>query len=112
MASHSQAGLSSPIKLAIFFCAALLPPAVSRGDELASLVQSFGTIDVPSVHIIGKQDTCARQGKQLAEACNRGSEEAKIIWHGGGHEIPRDERSCKDIASAISGVARAAFLGK
>lgn len=59
--AHSQRDqtvLDLPFGMAVFICAALVPPKVMLETERSNSIASFGEISIPTVSIIGKRDLC------------------------------------------------------
>ncbi|KAM7204959.1 Serine hydrolase FSH [Rhypophila sp. PSN 637] len=66
-------------------------------------------ISIPTVHIIGEKDPFAPQSKALVGLC----EDAVVVTHQGGHELPRDVEGrlfAKKAATAISGAVYKALF--
>jgi pimeloyl-ACP methyl ester carboxylesterase len=99
----------APFKMAIFFCAALIPPEIATDGEMANAMGTLCQIDIPTVHIIGKKDLCEAQSLELVKSCKRNI--AKVLLIDGGHDIPRDVVNAKKIAVAIERALVVAFSG-
>lgn len=99
-----------PFKMAVFICAALIPPKIATGTELVKTIGSLGSIDLPTVHIIGKRDPCYAQSVQLVQSCDPSI--AQTVYHDGGHDFPRDATNNKNMAAAIERGMRTAFSGR
>ncbi|KXT02179.1 hypothetical protein AC578_5964 [Pseudocercospora eumusae] len=95
------------IKFAVFICAALIPPSSATADELARTIGSFGHIDVPTLHVIGQQDICYNQSIQLSKTCEQSL--AQVVFHSGGHDVPRDDVNSRKIATGIEKCAKKAL---
>lgn len=54
---------------------------------------------IPTVHVIGTEDTYSQQGFDLAELCS--SRKTQLVVHSGGHELPRDAVTVGKIGEAI-----------
>jgi len=89
-------------------CAALIPPKIAIGPELVRTIGALGDMDVPTVHIVGQHDPCYPQSTQLVKSCNQSN--SQIIIHNGGHDIPRDAKNCRSMATGIERTARLATL--
>jgi len=92
--------------MAIFICAALIPPQKATASEVANTMGMLGQIDVPTVHVIGRKDPCEAQSLRLAMSCTQNT--AQVLANDGGHDIPRDSFNIKQIAVAIE---RAIWIG-
>jgi len=102
--------LDSPFKMAVFMCAALIPPKIAVGPELVKTIGSFGKIDLPTVHVIGQRDPCYAQSMELVKSCKHHSP-AQILLNGGSHDVPRDAVNVRAIAAGIERASRVAFSG-
>ena len=90
-------------------CAALIRPQAAGSGEQVKIIGSFGSICIPTVHVIGKRDLCCTQSLELVKSCQKGS--AQVILTNGGHDVPRDSASVRDIATAIEKTLQVALLG-
>lgn len=95
--------------MAVFLCAALIPPQAATRDELVNTIGSLGTIDIPTVHVIGKKDPCKAQSLELVKSCTQNV--AQVLLHDGSHDLPRDAVNTKNIAVGIEHAFRLAFSG-
>jgi hypothetical protein len=78
-----------------------LDPKDVYGLDLSDLPQHL-QISIPSVHIFGFKDPRYPSGVQLAMFS---SQDKRLTYdHEGGHEIPRDSRTSRDLASAVEWV--------
>lgn len=67
------------------------------------------TINVPTVHVVGKQDQYAEQSRKLVEMC---SEDGRcVLEHNEGHRMPRDARSNDKIMKGMENVIDMAGMG-
>lgn len=107
VASALLAQSPGKIKFAVFLCAALIPPSKATTDELTKTIGSFGHIDIPTVNVVGEQDLCYNQSVQLSKSCD--SSMSQIIFHSGGHDVPRDDVTSRKIAAAIEKAAKKAL---
>ena len=57
-------------------------------------------VPIPTVHIIGKSDAYAMQGRLLADMCNKAPK--TIIEHQDDHRLPRDPKMNDQIAKSIA----------
>nr|POE88311.1 hydrolase fub4 [Quercus suber] len=55
-------------------------------------------IGIPTLHVIGKADTYYAQGRDLWRLCD--NKESVLLEHVGGHDIPRDERTVREVVVA------------
>lgn len=108
-AQEHNAPLQLRAKMAVFICAALIPPTLATGAELAKTIGSLGHLDLPSLHVIGRWDPCLPQSTELAKSCV--GKTAQVIAHEGGHDLPRDPVTSKSVAAAFERLARTAFAG-
>lgn len=99
VAQNLARGIEQPFKLAIFMCAALIPPEAATESELVRTIGSLGKIDIPTVHIIGQKDLCYNQSIELMRSCD--DTMAQVVLHPGGHDVPRDEINCHNMAVGI-----------
>jgi pimeloyl-ACP methyl ester carboxylesterase len=95
--------------MAVLICAALIPPQVAGSGELVKTIGSFGSINIPTLHVIGKKDPCYSQSLELVKSCQKGS--SQVILTNGGHHVPRDSVSARSIATAIESTLQVALLG-
>ena len=107
--SHKEQIFHLPFKMAVFMCAALIPPEIASEADLVKTIGSFGNIDIPTVHVIGKRDLCYSQSLQLLKSCTVSS--AQSVFNGGGHDVPRDAANTTNICVGIERAARLAFSG-
>lgn len=89
------------------------PPNV---PTLFSKIYSFdpdyfnkATISIPTVHIMGTNDPWVGYSKALIRLCNK--DLAKVHFHTGTHEVPRNKASIKDCARLIEGAIGMAQRG-
>jgi hypothetical protein len=95
--------------MAVFLCAALIPPQTATNDELVNAIGTFGPIDIPTVHVIGKNDPCKTQSLELVKSCTHNT--AQVLFNDGTHDIPRDSFNTKNVAVGIEHAFNLAFLG-
>lgn len=95
------------VKFAVFICAALIPPSAATTDNLVRTIGTFGHIDLPTLHCVGQHDTCYGQSVQLSKSCESSLGEVLVLP--GGHDVPRDDVTSKNIARAIEKCARKAM---
>ncbi len=100
---------NAPFKMAIFLCAALIPPQEATASGLANTMGTLGQIDIPTVHVIGRKDLCEAQSLRLVMSCARNTAQVLII--DGGHDVPRDAFNTKRIAVAIEYALRIGLSG-
>lgn len=100
---------SLQFKLAIFICAALIPPQVATGTELVKTIGALGQVDIPTVHVVGRKDPCSPQSLELAKSCEKGT--SQTLMSNEGHEVPRDSVAVRSIAAMIEKASRLAFSG-
>ena len=98
--------MPAAFQFAVFLCSALIPPSAATTDELVKTIGSFGHIDIPTLHCVGKDDLCYSQSVQLSKSCESSSSQVLIMP--GGHDVPRDTTTSKSIADAIEKCARKA----
>ncbi|KUJ13196.1 uncharacterized protein LY89DRAFT_687410 [Mollisia scopiformis] len=96
-------------KLAVFLCAALVPPQITTNEPLSNAIGALGLIDIPTVHVIGRKDPCQAQSLGLVKSCT--SSMAQVLLTDGGHDVPRDAINAKKIALGIERVISLAYLG-
>ncbi|KAE8441695.1 hypothetical protein EG329_004568 [Mollisiaceae sp. DMI_Dod_QoI] len=111
IAQQQQSGSfeDEPFKVAVFLCAALIPPQIATDDELVNTIGSLGPIDISTVHVIGRKDPCAPQSLELVKSCTQNT--AQVLLNDGSHDIPRDAIMTKNIAASIERALRQAFQG-
>lgn len=95
--------------MAVFFCAALIPPEAATASAMVKTMGGLDRIDLPTVHIIGRKDPCEGQSLELVKLCTNRS--AQVLPNDGGHDIPRDAVNSKKISVAIEHALRLAFSG-
>ncbi|EGP86305.1 unnamed protein product [Zymoseptoria tritici ST99CH_1A5] len=95
------------IKFGIFICAALIPPITALSEELVKTIGTFGHIDLPTLHCVGQHDTCYPQSVELSKSCE--SSLGQVLVLPGGHDVPRDDVTSRNIAHAIEKCARRAL---
>ncbi|KAE8355131.1 serine hydrolase FSH [Aspergillus coremiiformis] len=61
-------------------------------------------IPVPTCHVIGAEDVFLEGSKVLYEICN--GENAEFFDHGGGHIIPRNARTLRELGDVIRAMVR------
>ncbi|KAK0552224.1 hypothetical protein OC846_002975 [Tilletia horrida] len=61
-------------------------------------------ITVPTVHLIGKQDAHAGEGRMLKELCDQTS--AVLVEHDGGHVMPRTSAPVGELFNAVDAVIK------
>lgn len=111
---------------AIFICAALIPPEIAHGKHLEETIGSLLNnlpLPIPSLHIIGNQDTCYGQSVSLMQSCQASALSAKsntsklpegvadVVYFPGGHQVPRDTAMVRKIEKAVEKTSRLGFLG-
>lgn len=60
-------------------------------------------LELPTVHLIGKADPYAQQGRILTTMC-RNTQTTMVVEHEEGHRVPRDSKAINEIAKAIDTV--------
>ncbi len=90
-------------------CAALIPPQIATSEELVNTIGSLGPIDIATVHVVGRKDPCDAQSLELVKSCTQAT--AQVLLNDGGHDVPRDAVSTKNIAAAVERAQRLAFSG-
>lgn len=65
-------------------------------------------ISVPTLHFIGSEDIFSEQSRGLAELC---SDQAQILVHDGGHELPRGEASLDRCSELFETAVTVASVG-
>ncbi|CZR50580.1 uncharacterized protein PAC_00454 [Phialocephala subalpina] len=98
-----------PFKMAVFICAALMPPQLATVDNLADTIGKFGPIDIPTAHVIGRKDPCDTQSLEVVKSSAQNATTVLLI--DGGHDIPRDAVNAKNVAIGIERAFRLAFSG-
>ena len=56
-------------------------------------------IDVPTYHIVGSTDPFIYGSISLFNVCDQDT--AILFDHGGGHNVPRDSRTVKELAMSV-----------
>lgn len=105
----SPPSLTPSIEIGVFICAALINPKLATSSELASTIGSLGWIEAQTVHVVGQKDACREQSKELVKSCEKRN--ARVVFHSGGHDIPRDVVHSAQIALEIERGASVAFSG-
>ncbi|KAK0118210.1 hypothetical protein ONS95_012514 [Cadophora gregata] len=96
--------LDLPFRMAVFICAALIPPELAAKSELAKSIQSFGNISVPTVSIVGQRDLCYNQSVALATTCKNTT--SQLVFFDGGHHVPKDSGNLKRLALVLERMSR------
>lgn len=91
--------IPAAFQFAIFVCAALIPPSAATADRLVRTIGALGPIDMPTLHCVGKNDSCYSQSVQLSNSCERSL--GHVLVMPGEHDIPRDATTSRSIAAAI-----------
>ena len=92
---------------AVFICTG--PPFEESGLELLQAPsETDRLVDIPTTHILGKQDELFEQGMQLYRLCD--PEKAVLYDHGLGHKIPFDSENTDRMVAAIEEVIRKAHV--
>lgn len=92
-----EEGRPRQIKCAIFFAG--WPPLLPGQNQMVLMDDSDITIDVPTLHVVGAGDPYLHGSMALYNVC--GEDGARLFDHGKGHIIPRDERTCKELAVSV-----------
>ncbi|KAM5349408.1 hypothetical protein ACJ41O_005913 [Fusarium nematophilum] len=102
-----QEGIPRRIKCAIFFAG--WPPIRLHEDNSVQCLladECEDMIDVPTCHIVGCNDPYIDGAMALYSMCNEDT--ALLFDHGKGHTVPRDQRTVRELSTAICDtVARA-----
>ena len=86
-----------PIKCAIFFCGA--PPWDYDNHRYLLADESEERICIPTLSVIGKKDVIAEAARALYKVCDE--DKAILMEHQGGHVVPRDMASQKEMSQKI-----------
>lgn len=89
-------------KCAVFICAA----APFTEDGLKLVPPGKVLVDIPTAHIVGKQDGLYAHGMQLYGFCEPAK--AVVYDHGGGHSIPFDGVRTEKMVGVVEEVVRRA----
>ena len=106
-AQQDQTAINPVFKCAIFLCAG--DAWDSDGEGAVLKASSVGQlITIPTAHIIGSKDPFYQASLGLIEICSSGS---RVVFdHRGGHDVPRDTQTTKDMVHAIKEVIDMAQL--
>ncbi|KAJ5893875.1 hypothetical protein N7495_005566 [Penicillium taxi] len=85
------------LKSAIFIAG--LPPMDSGTGRFLLRDEVGYLIKIPTCHIVGTQDTMICGAMALYNVCD--CDTADLFDHGGGHSIPRDSQTLKELATTI-----------
>jgi predicted esterase len=106
-AQQDPAALSHVFKCAVFLCGTDAWDV--RGEGAVLKASSVGElIHIPTAHIVGSKDQHYEASLRLSELCGRGS---RVVFdHGGGHEVPRDNKITEAMVYVIKDVIDKAHL--
>jgi hypothetical protein len=98
-------GRPKQFRYAIFFNG--FPPLVPGKNQylLADDKERMGipdqdcSIDIPSLHVLGSLDPWVCGSLALYNVC--AADKAALFDHGGGHSVPRDSRTIKELGAAV-----------
>lgn len=100
---RKEEGSDEPLfKCAVFVCAAAPFEVGGLGFLRNSDSDGKKVVDVPTAHILGKQDELFEQGMQLYGLCEPGK--AVVYDHGLGHKVPFDWERTGRIVRVIEEV--------
>ncbi|PYH91927.1 hypothetical protein BO71DRAFT_384662 [Aspergillus ellipticus CBS 707.79] len=97
IAQHAQTHQEPLFKLAVFICAAT--PFDSTGNEFLSAPAGEYPIQIPTTHIVGKQDPLYAYSMRLFRLCEPGK--AQFYDHGSKHMVPFDMKITEAMVAAI-----------
>lgn len=100
LAKQALAPLSHPerqMKCAIFICAT--NGVHVAGSRALNAEDDGEVIQIPTVHIVGSNDSVVEESLGVSRICDRRS---RVVWdHKGGHEVPRRTSIVAEMASCI-----------
>ena len=100
---------------ALFRCAVFvgaLPPF--RQDSSKRIIYDEGlqgAVRIPTLHVAGESDFVFAHSIKLHALCTTSKTSAKLLVHPKGHEIPRDAKNVKAMASGIREMAHSSMFG-
>ncbi|PHH89776.1 hypothetical protein CDD83_5287 [Cordyceps sp. RAO-2017] len=97
-----EEGIPRRLKYGLFFAG--WPPLCLKGEYSRTLLadEDEEMIDIPTCHIIGCRDPYIHGAMALYNVCD--PDTAEIFDHGGGHTLPRDGTTIKELVSSVSSV--------
>lgn len=106
-AQQHPMAMQAVFKCAIFLCGGDVWDTIGEGSVLkTSSIDQL--IDIPTAHIVGSKDQYYESSLRLIGICDR---RYRVVFdHGGGHDVPRDTQTTKDMGSAIKDVIDKALL--
>lgn len=99
LAEGKKAGRNE-FKCAVFICAGL--PFRADGMGQLAVEEMGGLVDVPTAHIVGRQDELYEDGMKLYKLCEGGK--AVVYDHGSGHCVPFDPETTDRMVKVIEEV--------
>lgn len=107
---HARRNPGSPplFKCAVFICAGV-PFETDGSGSVASTAEAEGegkVVDLPTAHIVGRQDEWYEEGMKLYRLCE--SRKAVLYDTGAGHSIPFDAERTGKMVGVIEEVIRRA----
>jgi predicted esterase len=92
-----ETGRPARIKCAVFISG--WPAVDFRAARFVTPDDEEDHIPVPTCHVIGAEDVFLEGSKMLYDICN--VDNAELFDHGGGHVIPRNSRTLKELGDVI-----------
>ena len=87
-----------PFRCAVFFNS--LPPfVVGRDGEFVFEMGLKGCVNIPTLHVVGREDFIYEHSLKLYQVCEEKS--ATLILHEKGHEIPSEPKVLKKVTAAM-----------
>ncbi|KAK5663305.1 hypothetical protein OQA88_3733 [Cercophora sp. LCS_1] len=92
-------GRPRQIKYGVFFAG--WPPIQLRSNTVQFMLadECDSVLNVPSCHVIGCNDPYVHGSMALFSLCDEDT--AVLFDHGGGHTLPRDQRTIRELASTV-----------
>lgn len=66
-------------------------------------------IDIPTVHVIGRNDVWRDQARVLVRLCDESK--ARVVEHAGSHIVPRGQEAMEQLTAALDWANELALLG-
>lgn len=92
-----EEGREPQLKCGIFFSG--WPPVAEDAQSLLLADADETLIEIPTFHVIGSRDPWVQGSMALYNTCDEDT--ANLFDHGGGHTLPRDAKTCKELGDAI-----------
>lgn len=100
-----ETGRTPRIQMAMFIAG--WPAADIRSGKVLMPDDTEEVLTLPTCHVIGAEDVFVEGSKALYELCDMDT--AEFFDHGGGHIIPRNQRTLKELADVIRNMIQESY---